>query len=333
MSIEDVMAKLSKKTRSRMQAASEIKIEKLPLASIGLTNDLGGGLARGRVHTIWGSKSASKTSLLLQSAGELQKQGLTAAFIDAEATYDPMWAERLGVDNTQMIVSDAKSVDAMTGAVVDLCEAEVDVIIIDSISGLIPSSYYEKDSEGEMKEGLGGSKQIGTLSKELGNALMKINAVNSRSVVIFISQTRNKITTYGAIGQMQGGHSLMYFSSVVVKLQSSASEKEQKKGEKVFGDKIIEVPIGRQVDYTIQYSKSSPPGLTGSYDFYYEGELIGVDQIGELVDAAVKNGVIRQGGAWFSYEDKKLQGRPAVVEWLKQDGLSRAVIAERLSHG
>jgi recombination protein RecA len=330
MSIEDVMAKLSKKTRARMQAASEITIEKLPLASIGLTRDLGGGLARGRVTTIWGSKSAAKTSLLLQTAGELQKQGLTAAFIDAEATYDPTWAERLGVDNSQMLVSDAKSIDAMTSAVVELCEAEVDFIIVDSVSALIPSSYYEKDAEGEMKEGLGGSKQIGTLSKELSNALMKINAVNTRSVVLFISQARNKITTWGAMGQAQGGNALMYFSSVVVKVSSSSSEKEQIKGEKTFGDRILEVPVGRKVNYEIQYSKTSPPGLTGEYDFYYEGENIGIDVPTELVELGIKNGVIAKSGSWLSYGELKAQGSRGFAKLLREDGNLREELEAKL---
>lgn len=330
MSIEDVMAKLSKKTRARMRPASEIVVEKLPLASLGLTRDLGGGFARGRINTVWGSKSAAKTSLLLQTAGQLQKRGFAAAFIDAEDTYDPEWGQRLGVDNTQMIVSDAKSIDAMTAAVCELCEAEVDFIIVDSVSGLIPSSYYEKDSDGEMKEGLGGSKQIGTLSKELSNALMKINAVNDRSVVVFISQTRNKITTWGAMGQAQGGNALMYFSSVVIKVNSSASEKEQLKGEKVFGDRILEVPVGRPVEYTIQYSKTSPPGLTGEYNFYYEGDDIGIDEAAEIVELAIKNGILVKSGAWLSYADEKFQGKPAAAKWIRENEAIREELWNKL---
>lgn len=330
MSIEDIMAKLSKKTRARMRPASEIVVEKLPLASLGLTRDLGGGFARGRINTVWGSKSAAKTSLLLQTAGQLQKRGFSAAFIDAEDTYDPEWGQRLGVDNTQMIVSDAKSIDAMTAAVCELCEAEVDFIIVDSVSGLIPSSYYEKDSDGEMKEGLGGSKQIGTLSKELSNSLMKINAVNDRSVVVFISQTRNKITTWGAMGQAQGGNALMYFSSVVIKVNSSASEKEQIKGEKVFGDKILEVPVGRPIEYTVQYSKTSPPGLTGEYNFFYEGDDIGIDEAGEIIELAIKNGILVKSGAWFSYGDEKFQGKAAAAKWIRENEAMREELWSKL---
>lgn len=331
MAIEDILSKLSKTTRGRIQLASEIAIEKLPLASLSLTKDLNGGFARGRVNTVWGTKSSGKTSMLLESAGELQKKGYSTAFIDAEKTYEPQWSASLGVDNTQMILSQSSSIDAMTSDVVELIKAKVDFIIIDSVSGLIPSSYYEKESDGEMKEGLGGSKQIGTLSKELSNSLMKINSINTNSVIVFISQVRNKITTYGAMGQAQGGNALMFFSSTVVKLSASASDKEQKKGLKVFGDKLIEVPIGRSVNYSIQYSKTSPPGLNGCYDFYYSGDLIGVDQIGEIADLAVKNGIIKQGGAWFTYEEQKLQGRSAMIEWLKRDLTVREEIVERLN--
>lgn len=330
MSIEDVMAKLSKKTRARMQAASEITIEKLPLASVGLTKDLGGGFARGRVATVWGSKSAAKTSLLLQTAGALQKQGMTAAFVDAEHTYDPAWAINLGVDNSQMIVSESSSIDAMTTDVIELCQAGVDFIIVDSVSGLIPSSYYEKDAGGELKEGLEGAKQIGTLSKELSNSLMKINSINDRSVVVFISQTRNKITTWGAMGQAQGGNALMYFSSVVVKVNSSATEKEQIKGEKVFGDKILEVPIGREVQYTIQYSKTSPPGLAGAYNFYYEGEHIGIDESGELVELAIKNGIIQKSGAWLTFGEEQFQGKLKMASWLRENGTAREELWSKL---
>lgn len=332
MSTEEIFGGLNKKTRDRMRMASEITIEKLPLASLGLTADLKGGLARGRVATIWGTKSASKSSLLLQTAGDLQKQGYSTAWVDAEHSYDPKWSDALRIDNSQMIVSESNSIEAVTSDIIGLIGAGIDFIVVDSISALIPSAYYEKDDQEEMKEGLGGTKQIGTLSKELGHLLQKINGLKeNKSVVVFISQARNKITAVGAIPQAQGGNSIMYFSSVVIKLNSSASDKNQIKGEKVFGDKILEVPVGRPVEYTIQYSKTSPPGLTGSFDFYYEGDLIGVDQIGEIADLAVKNGYLRKSASWFYYGERTMQGRPAVVRWLKEDQESREELIRKIN--
>lgn len=324
MSAEDVFAKLNKNTRSRLFRASDITIEKLPLASYELSKDLGGGLARGRVATIWGAKSSAKTSLLLQTAGELQKRGLSCAWVDAEESYDPQWAIGLGVDNDEMIVSESKSIDATTADVCELIYAGVDFIVVDSVSGLLPSSYYEKDGSEELKEGLGGSKQIGTLSKELSNSLMKINAANSKhksqSIIVFVSQARNAIYSWGAKAQPMGGNALMYFSSVVIKLHSSATEKEQIKGEKLYGDKIIQVPIGRTVNYTIEYSKTSPPGLTGEYKFYYQGDYIGVDQIGELVSMGVKSGLIERGGTgWHTFNGHKVQGDVAAANYVREN--------------
>lgn len=328
--INEIRGRLHKNTQKRIKMASEVVIEKLPLASLGLTRDLGGGLARGRTYTVWGSKSAAKTSLLVQTAGMLQKQGNTIAFVDAEGTYEQEWGERLGLDASSTLYSDAKSIDAMTADVCDLAYAGADFIIVDSVGGLLPSSYYEKNDE--LKEGLEGTKQIGTLSKELSNALLKINSVNDHSVVVFISQARNKITTYGAMAQAQGGNALMFQSSSVIRLFASASEKEQIKGEKIIGDKILEVPIGRSVRYTIEYSKTSPPGLTGEFDFYYEGDDVGIDQTGEIVDLAIKSGYIEKGGAWFSYGEQKFQGRHAVVKWLREDEPIREVLIRKLTN-
>lgn len=324
MSVDDIFGKLNKNTRGRLFRASDITIEKLPLASYSLTKDLGGGLARGRVATIWGAKSSAKTSMLLQTAGLYQKMGLSCAWVDAEESYDPQWAVGMGVENNDMIISESKSIDAMTADVCELISADVDFIVVDSVSGLLPSSYYEKDGSDELKEGLGGSKQIGTLSKELSNSLMKINAANSknnsRSVVVFVSQARNAIYSWGAKPQPQGGMSLMYFSSVVIKLHSSATEKEQIKGEKLYGDKLIQVPIGRPVDYTIEYSKTSPPGLTGRYKFYYDGEDIGIDTVGELVDLSVKSGIIERGSSgWHNFDGHKVQGDVAAANYVREN--------------
>lgn len=333
MTTDDVMSKLSKKTRQRMKLASEVTIEKLPLASVGLTNSLGGGLPRGRIVTLWGSKSASKTSLLLQTAGMLQRDGSVAGFIDAEGTYDPTWSEKLGVDNSRMLVSSSKSIEAMTTDVCELAAEGVDFIIVDSVSALLPSAYYEKDTDGDLKEGLGGTKQIGTLSKELSNSLMKINSVNERSVVVFISQARNTINTWGAVAKPQGGHALSYFSSVVVKLFSSAADREQIKGETTFGNNVLEIPVGRPVQYTIEYSKTSPPGLAGKYDFYYDGDEIGIDVVGEAFDLAVSAGVIEKGGAgWYTFEGTKLQGRPSMVSFLKEDPEAYNLVLEKLKN-
>jgi len=333
MSFEEVYSKLNKKTKDRLKLASEVNKEILPTASVKLNRDLGGGFGKGRQTVVWGNKSAGKTSMLLQTIAEAQKRGEVCAWVDAEGSYDTEWAASLGVDNDKLILSDSKSIDAVTADVVDFMEAEIDLVVVDSISALIPSTYFEKDGSDEMKQGLDGTKQIGTVSKELAVAVNKFNYANKKTALILISQLRNKITTYGGVADMVGGEAMKFFSSTIVKLWSSASEKEQITGEITRGDRIIKKPIGRPVNYTITFNKMGPPNQTGSYDFYYDGSLIGIDQVGEIVDLAEEAGVIHKGGAWYSYGDEKFQGRARMVEYLKENVSIREEIEQKVLNG
>lgn len=333
MSFDEVYAKLSKKTKDRLKLASEITREILPTASVKLNKDLGGGFGKGRQTVVWGNKSAGKTSMLLQTIADAQKRGDVCAWVDAEGTYDAEWATGLGVDNEKLIMSESKSIDAVTADVIDFMNAEIDLVIVDSISALIPSTYFEKDGSDEMKQGLEGTKQIGTVSKELAVAVNKFNYANKSTALVLISQLRNKIGSYGAMADMVGGEAMKFFSSTIVKLWSSASEKEQIVGEVTRGDRIIKKPVGRPVNYTITYNKLGPPNLTGSYDFYYAGDNIGIDQVGEIVDLAEEAGVIHKGGAWYSYGDQKFQGRAKMVEYLKDNVAIREEIEQRVLNG
>lgn len=325
MSIEDILAKLDKKTRQRVEAASNLEIEKLETASIGLNAALLGGVGKGRQTLVWGNKSAGKSSMCLQTIGLAQKLGMNCAWIDSESSFDPQWAERLGVDTQELIVSPAKDIDSWTAVICDLMNAGVDAIVADSISSLIPSTYFEKNDE--MKEGLEGTKQIGTMSKELGIAVNKFNYINKKTALILISQARNKFNTYGAQLQPMGGEAMKYYSSTVIKLWSSASEREQIMADITRGDKIINKPVGRPVNFTIEFNKIGPPNQTGIYDFYYDGDFVGVDQIGEIADLAEKSGVISKGGAWYNYGEQKFQGRQRLVNWLREN----PVVAEEIS--
>jgi recombination protein RecA len=328
MSFDDVYAKLSKRTKDRLQLASEINTDYVPTASIKLNRDLGGGLGRGRQTVIWGNKSAGKTSMILQTIAEAQKRGEVCAWVDAENTFDKSWAVKLGVDCDKLIVTKSRSIDGAVADISDFLEAEVDIVVLDSINALLPSTYFEK--EDELKDGLEGTKQIGTVSKELAVAVNKFNYLNKRTSLVLISQMRNKIGSYGAMADMAGGEAMKFFSSTVIKLWSSASEKEQIQGDLLLGDKLIKKSIGRPVNYTVQFNKIGPPNQTGSYDFYYLGDLIGVDQIGEIVDLAEETGVIHKGGAWYSYGGEKFQGRAKMVDYLKQNVSVREEIEQRV---
>jgi len=315
--IDDILQRLGKKTRDRFRAASEITVERIPLASSGLTHGLNGGLGLGRQTVVYGNKSAGKSSIMLQSIGLAQRQGKTCAWIDSENSFDPEWARALGVDTSQLIVSGAKAINDFASIGVELMKAGVDVLVADSISAMIPSTYFEK--EDELKDGLEGTKQIGTASKELGIAVNKLNYANEKTSLVLISQVRNQFHTYGAALKPMGGQAVMFFSSTVIKLWSNAAEREQIMKEIPVGEKLIQRPVGRPVNWTIEYNKIGPPGGTGSYDFYYGGPRLGIDVIGEALDLAELNGVVSRGGAWYTVFGERLQGRQRAIDWLKAD--------------
>jgi len=146
ININDILAKLDTKTRSRVQAATDVQIEKQKTPSIGLNMALKGGLGFGRQILVWGNKSAGKSSFCLQMISEAQKNGKVCAWIDAEHSYSQEWAEKLGVDSSSLIYSKAKTVNDMVDIATQLMEADVDIIVVDSISALLPAIYFEKDS-------------------------------------------------------------------------------------------------------------------------------------------------------------------------------------------
>ena len=168
MVAEEILAKLDPKTRARVQIAQEVDAQKQQTPSIGLNLALKGGLGYGRQILIWGNKSAGKSSFCLQMIADAQKSGKTCAWIDSEASYSATWAETLGVDSTQLIYSPAKTINDMVDVGVGLMKAGVDIIVVDSISALLPAIYFEKGTD-ELKE-LENTKQIGAESRDFSNA-------------------------------------------------------------------------------------------------------------------------------------------------------------------
>lgn len=302
--MDEVLSRLSKSTRDKVRKASEIEIEMLPTASPGLNSELSGGFPIGRIVLVWGQKSAGKSAFCLQTLANAQSRGMVSMWVDAEDSYDPKWAERMGVDNDRVIVSGSKSISEMANEVINAIEAGVQFIVVDSISALLPSSFYQKDSD-ELKEHEN-TKQIGTFSKDLGSALKMINAINrGRACVVFISQTRNGIETYGAVAKPDGGYAMKFYASTVVKLWANASDAKQIKNKVAQGNQKIDQNVGREVTWTIEYAKTSAPLANGSYDFYYRGDNVGIDQVAETISLGVKTGVIEKSGGWYAYADMK----------------------------
>jgi recombination protein RecA len=315
--IDDVLAKLDPKTRARVQSAQNIKVEKQATPSIGLNLSLKGGLGYGRQVLVWGNKSAGKSSFCLQMIAIAQKEGKTCAWIDAEASYDQSWAEQLGVDSSKLIYSSAKTVNDMVDVATKLMDAGVDLIVVDSISALLPAIYFEKDGN-EMKD-LQDTKQIGAEAKDMTHAVKMLNYANKNTLLVLISQQRNQFGSMHASHIPTGGMAVKFFSSTVIKLWSSEAEANAIKAGVKVGDKIIEQRVGRPVNWIIDYNKLGPPNLSGQYDFYYQGETLGVDSIGETLDVAEMCGAIEKGGAWYTINGERLQGRPKAVQYLKDN--------------
>ena len=276
---------------------------------------LKGGLGFGRQVLIWGNKSAGKSSFCLQMIGQAQKEGKTCAWIDSESSYSAEWAERLGVDSSQLIYSPAKTVNDMVDVAVQLMEAGVDIIVVDSISALLPAIYFEKDGN-ELKD-LQDTKQIGAEAKDMTHAVKMLNYANKNTLLIFISQQRNQFGSLHASHIPTGGMAVKFFSSTVVKLWSSEAEANAIKSGVKVGDKILEQKVGRPVNWIIDYNKLGPPNLSGQYDFYYQGETVGVDQIAETLDVAEMMGIVQRGGSWYTIGEERFQGRTKAIEYLR----------------
>jgi recombination protein RecA len=315
--IDSLLAKLDPKTRARVQSAQNVVVDKQKTPSIGLNMALKGGLGYGRQTLVWGNKSAGKSSFCLQMIAMAQKDGKTCAWIDAEDSYDQSWAESLGVDSASLIHSKVKTVNDMVDVATKLMDAGIDVIVVDSISALLPAIYFEKDGN-EMKD-LQDTKQIGAEAKDMTHAVKMLNYANKNTLLVLISQQRNQFGSMHASHIPTGGMAVKFFSSTVIKLWSSEAEANAIKSGIKVGDKIIEQRVGRPVNWIIDYNKLGPPNLSGQYDFYYQGEHIGVDFVGETLDVAEMCGIVEKGGAWYTVNEERFQGRAKTVAYLREN--------------
>ena len=318
--MESVLSQLDPKLRKKITSASGIEVFKQKTPSIGLNNALKGGLAYGRQILIWGNKSAGKSSFCLQMIGEAQKEGKICAWIDAEQSFDPEWAKKLGTDPEKLIYSQARTVNDMVDVATQLMSAGADIIVVDSISALLPAIYFEKDSS-DLKQ-LENTKQIGAEARDMTNAVKMLNYANNQTkqtLLILISQQRNQIGAMYVSHAPTGGHAVKFFSSTIVKLWSSESENQAIKDKIATGDKLIEKKIGRSVTWNVDFNKTGPAFISGQYDFYFDGDNIGVDNIAEVLDVAEQLGKVEKGGAWYTVLGERFQGRAKVIEWLREN--------------
>jgi len=273
----------------------------VPTGSLGLDIALGiGGLPRGRVVEIYGPESSGKTTLSLSAIAQAQKQGGTAAFIDAEHALDPAYAERLGVNVEDLLVSQPDTGEqALEIADMLVRSAAVDVVVVDSVAALTPKA----EIEGEM-----GDSHMGLQARLMSQALRKLTANIKRSgtLVIFINQIRMKIgVMFGNPETTTGGNALKFYSSVRLDIRRIGAIKK--------GDEVL----GNQTRVKVVKNKVAPPFKQTEFDVLYNE---GISREGELIDLGVENGVVEKSGAWYSYQSERIgQGKDNARQFLKDN--------------
>ena len=286
----------------RMGDQSAVRdIEVVSTGSLGLDLALGvGGLPRGRVVEIYGPESSGKTTLTLEVIAHMQRNGGTAAFIDAEHALDPQYAEKIGVDVDELLVSQPDTGEqALEITDMIVRSGAVGVVVIDSVAALTPKA----ELEGEM-----GDTHVGLQARLMSQALRKLtaNIKRSNTLVIFINQIRMKIgVMFGSPETTTGGNALKFYSSVRLDIRRIGAIKRR--------DEVV----GNETRVKVVKNKVAPPFKQVEFDILY-GE--GISREGEFIDLGVKHGIVDKSGAWYSYNGDRIgQGRDNVREFLKQN--------------
>ena len=300
-----VMAKIEKDfgkgSIMRMSSETVSDIPVIPTGSITLDAALGvGGYPKGRVIEIFGPESSGKTTLAIHAIAEAQKEGGIAAFIDAEHAFDSSYAQRLGVDIDNLLISQPDNGEQALEIADSLIRSSaIDIIVIDSVAALTPRA----EIEGEM-----GDSKMGLQARLMSQALRKLTSsiAKTKTVCIFINQLRDKIgVVYGNPETTTGGNALKFYASVRIDIRRTAVIKD--------GDE----QLGTRTKVKAVKNKVAPPFKKAEFDIMF-GE--GISKIGEIIDLAVDYDIIKKAGSWFSYGDRKIgQGRDAVKDLLATD--------------
>lgn len=301
LTLDRIEKTYGKGTIMRLGDSAVEPTEVIPTGSLTLDLALGiGGYPKGRIVEIYGPESSGKTTLTLHAIAECQKNGGIAAFIDAEHAFDRHYAEKLGVDTENLLISQPDNGEQALEIADNLIRSgAIDIIIIDSVAALVPKS----ELEGEM-----GDSKVGLQARLMSQALRKLTATISKTgaTCFFINQLREKIgVMYGSPETTTGGNALKFYASVRLDIRRTGQIKD--------GDNIT----GNRIKVKVVKNKVSPPFKTAEFDIVY-GD--GISKTGEIIDLGVELDVIKKAGAWYSYQDTKLgQGREAVKALLNDN--------------
>jgi recombination protein RecA len=298
--MENLQSRFGEGAVMKLGEAYKVNVESVPSGSFSLDLALGGGLPKGRIIEIYGPESSGKTTLALHAVAEIQKTGGKAAFIDAEHALDPEYAARIGVKTKELIISQPDNGEEALNIMESLVRSNIiNVIVVDSVAALTPKA----EIEGEM-----GASHMGLQARLMSQALRKITALCAKSgtIVIFINQIRSKIgIVYGNPETTPGGLALKFYASVRIDIRRTA---QIKKGEEI---------VGNRIKAKVVKNKVAPPFKIAEFDIMY-GE--GISYEGDLMNAAIKYGVITKNGASLSIAGEKLGvGFDNVKEKLKAD--------------
>jgi len=282
----------------KLGEAHKANVELVSSGSLSLDLALGGGYPKGRIIEIYGPESSGKTTLTLHAIAEVQRKGGTAAFIDAEHALDPVYAKKLGVDTSNLLISQPDNGEQALEIVETLVRSNaVDLIVVDSVAALVPQA----EIEGEM-----GDSHMGLQARLMSQALRKLTGIinKSKATIIFINQIRMKIgVMFGNPETTTGGNALKFYASVRLDIRRTG---QIKVGEEV---------IGNRTKVKVVKNKIAPPFRQAEFDIMYNE---GISGSGDVLDLAVVHNVVGKSGAWFDYKDGKIgQGREAAKQYLK----------------
>jgi len=312
--LTQIERQFGKGTVMRMGDQERVAIPSISTGSLGLDIALGiGGLPKGRIVEIYGPESSGKTTLTLQVIAEAQKVGGTAAFIDAEHALDPQYAEKLGVQVDDLIVSQPDTGEqALEVAEMLVRSGAVDVLVVDSVAALTPKA----EIEGEM-----GDSHVGLQARLLSQAMRKLTGAikQTNCLVIFINQIRMKIgVMFGSPETTTGGNALKFYSSVRLDIRRIGAVKE--------GDEVV----GNETRVKVVKNKVSPPFRQAEFQIMYGS---GIYHMGEVIDWGVKLNLVDKSGAWYAYKGDKIgQGKANAARFLEENSAVAKEIEDQIRH-
>ncbi len=300
LAVDQIEKQFGRGSIMRLGEATAVNVETISTGSISLDLALGGGIPKGRVIEIYGPESSGKTTVCLHAVAEAQKNGGTAAFIDAEHALDPAYAKRLGVNTDQLLISQPDSGEQALEILETLVRSNaVDIIVVDSVAALVPQAEIEGDM---------GDAHMGLQARLMSQALRKLTGIISRTkcTVIFVNQLRMKIgVMFGNPETTTGGNALKFYASVRMDIRRISQIKQ--------GDNVI----GNHCRVKVVKNKIAPPFREAEFDIMYNE---GISREGDVIDLAVAKEVVVKSGAWYEYEGQKIaQGREAAKKYLKEN--------------